>query len=265
MDALNTDILHDLLTRVEKPGRYVGGELNMIRKNPRETDLSLCLAYPDTYEVGMPFQGFQELYHLVNAHPHYAAERVYAPWTDMERVMREKEIPLFSLENQRPLADFDVLGFTLQYEMTYTNILNMMDLAEIPLFTHNRNEKLPLVIAGGSCAYNPEPLASFMDLFVIGDAEDLVIPLMDLILEGKKQGWSREFLLETLAKSDPAFYVPSVWDQKPYPVRRHIVKELRPEYYPEKPLIPLIEVAHDRFPWKSNGAVPKDAVFARRG
>jgi radical SAM family uncharacterized protein/radical SAM-linked protein len=265
MERIKPGILHSILFHTEKPGRYVGGELNMIRKNPDKSAVSICLAYPDTYEVGMPFQGFQELYHIINGEENYIAERVFAPWTDMEKTMREKEIPLFSLENQRPLKRFDALGFTLQYEMTYTNILNMLDLAGIPLFSEKRDETHPLVIAGGSCVYNPEPLASFVDVFFIGDAEDLILPFFKLLEEGKAKKWSRNTLLEKVASSNPAFYVPKIWDKAPYPVRTHIVEELRPDYYSEKPLIPLIEVAHNRFALEIQRGCTEGCRFCQAG
>lgn len=265
METIDTDILHALLTRVEKPGRYIGGELNMVQKKTAETTVSTCLAYPDLYEVGMPFQGFQELYHIINRAEKFAAERVYTPWIDMEDAMREKDIPLFSLENQRPVKDFDVLGFTLQYEMTYTNILNMLDLARIPLFSRERDEKHPLIIAGGSCVYNPEPLVPFVDVFVIGDAEDLIIPFLEQVQEAKFHKWSRETLLKTVARSNPALYIPVIWDKHPYPVRTHIVKELHPEYYPEKPLIPLIEIAHDRFALEIQRGCTEGCRFCQAG
>ncbi len=265
MKRIRPEVLHPLLSRVEKPGRYIGGELNMIRKDPDKTDVSLCLAYPDTYEVGMPFQGFQELYHLVNGRERYTAERVYAPWTDMEAVIREEGVPLFSLENQRPLATFDAVGFTLQYEMTYTNILNMLDLAGIPLLAADRQDDSPLIIAGGSCVYNPEPLAPFIDVFVVGDAEDLILPFLELLDDAKNHRKTRKTLLETIASENPAYYVPRVWDKRPYPVQRHIVSELRPDYYPVKPFIPFIEIAHDRFALEVQRGCTEGCRFCQAG
>lgn len=265
MEILNKEILHTLLMQVQKPGRYVGNEFNLIKKDPDKMDVTCCLAYPDVYEVGMAFQGFQELYHLINSVDTFAAERVYAPWTDMEAVMRKEKIPLFSLENQRALCDFDVLGFTLQYEMTYTNILNMLDLSMIPLFSDMRDEKFPLIIAGGSCSFNPEPLAPFIDLFVIGDAEDIILPFLKIISEGKRKKWSRNTLLNTLVKKNSSFYIPVIWDKKPYQVRAHKVTELRPEYYPEKPLIPLIEITHDRFALEIQRGCTEGCRFCQAG
>lgn len=258
-------IIHQILTRVEKPGRYTGGEINMIRKNPDETDISICFAYPDLYEVGMPFQGFQQLYHIVNREKRFAAERVFAPWTDMEEALRSYQIPLFSLENQRPLQAFDVVGFTLQYEMTYSNILNMLDLSLIPVRTSDRDDSHPIIIAGGSCVYNPEPLVPFIDVFVVGDAENLIVPLLKMIRHGKNCTLSRQKIFEELAEWSPAIYVPRIYDNKPYPVKSNIVDELRPDYYPLKPLIPLIEISQDRFALEIQRGCTEGCRFCQAG
>jgi radical SAM family uncharacterized protein/radical SAM-linked protein len=260
-----SQIIHQILTRVEKPGRYTGGELNMIRKKPEDTDINICFAYPDLYEVGMPFQGFQQLYHIVNSKKNYAAERVFAPWPDMETALRSNQIPLFSLENQKPVYSFDIVGFTLQYEMTYTNILNMLDLSCMPVKSADRDDSHPLIIAGGSCVYNPEPLVPFVDAFVIGDAENLIIPLMEIILDGKNNKRSHFQILETLAQWNPAVYVPRIYDKKPYPVKSNIVDELRPEYYPLKPLIPLIEISQDRFALEIQRGCTEGCRFCQAG
>ena len=165
------DLFDQILPLVKKPARYAGGEWNIIRKDWDNVDLRVAFAFPDVYEVGMSHLGLHILYEIVNSRPDALMERVFAPWTDMEEKMRENDLPLFALESRRPVRDFDVVAFTLQYEMSYSNVLNMLDLAGIPLLSEQRGEDCPLVIAGGPCAFNPEPLADFIDIFVIGEGE----------------------------------------------------------------------------------------------
>ena len=198
------DRLNELLHQVSKPGRYTGGEWNSIRKDWDSTSIKMVLSYPDTYEIGMSNLSLPILYKLCNDRPDTLAERVFAPWVDMESQMRTNGIPLFSLESRRPLSEFDIIGFSLGYELTYTTMLNMLDLAGIPLFSHQRTDAHPLVIAGGSCTLNPEPIADFIDLFILGDAEISLNSLLDVYRAHKED--RQRFLRQ--AAGLPGVYVP---------------------------------------------------------
>ena len=261
------DILTDeILPGVLKPLRYIGSELNAVKKDWNSVKLRTLFAFPDLYEVGMSHLGLRILYHLVNDHTDFLMERVFAPWTDMEQAMRDKEIPLFSLESWRPVRDFDCIGFTLQYEMSYTNILNMLDLGKIPLKATDRDDSFPLIIAGGPCASNPEPLAGFFDLFVIGEGEEVILEIFRIITEhrfirGGKQ--EKDLLLQELDRVAgvyiPAFYTPvcnangefqgmerTGLDPAAPRIVKRVVRDLDKAYFPLKPIVPYLEVVHDR-------------------
>ncbi len=254
--------LDPLLPAVEKPGRYIGLERNVTRKDLSSCTATLALAFPDTYEIGMSHTGLKILYELVNRRPDYACERVYAPWVDLERKMREAAIPLFTTESFAPAADFDVLGFSLQAELNYSNILNMLDLAGLPVWQHDRRESDPIVLGGGPCTANPEPIADFFDAFLVGDAEEALLRFLDAYREGRAAGLSRRDLLARLAAVE-GLYVPSFYDvsydeagriaaiarndsRAPERAKRTWVPVLKPEYYPEKPMVPSVEIVQDR-------------------
>src|SRR5690554_2684924 len=177
-----------LLDKVEKPARYTGGEYNCVYKKKEKIDIRFAFAFPDTYEIAMSHLGLRILYYLLNRREDTWCERVFAPWTDMESLMRENRVPLFALESRDPVAEFDFIGFTLQYEMSYSNITNMLSLAGIPMLSSRRNKEHPFVIAGGPCAYNGEPLADIMDFFVLGEGEEVLMPILDAYLEWKRRG-----------------------------------------------------------------------------
>jgi len=246
-----------ILTQVEKPGRYVGNELNAIRKDHSHTAATIALAFPDLYDIGMSYYGFQILYHILNRETDIAAERVYVPWPDMSRQMRSRQIKLFSLETHTSLDQFDVIGFTLPHELTYANILTMLDLAQIPPKAINRKPSDPFIIGGGSGAYNPEPLAPFFDLFVIGDAEEIVVPLVRLLAEGRRRGTPRQVILEEALHRFAGIYVPTFYEVEngrtvpatsfaPGVIQANKIRTLQNGYYPQAPLMPLIEIAQDR-------------------
>ena len=176
----------EILMQVEKPARYIGNEVNMVVKDPKNVDIRFCMCFPDVYEIGMSHLGIQILYDMFNKREDTYCERVYSPWMDMDKVLREKHIPLFALESQQPVKEFDFLGITLQYEMCYTNVLQILDLSQIPLLSKDRTEEYPIVIGGGPCAYNPEPLADFFDLFYIGEGETVYDDLLNAYKENKK-------------------------------------------------------------------------------
>jgi len=251
-----------ILPFVNKPARYTGNEFNTIHKDISSVSVRIALAFPEVYEIAMSYVGFGILYHQLNKEADVWAERVNAPWIDMESRLREFNIPLFSLESFTPLAEFDLIGFTLQYELTYTNILNMLDMAGIPLFAAGRKETDPLIIAGGPCSCNPEPMADFIDAFLIGDGEEAVLEIADLLRRAKKFNWSRVEKLNELSRIR-GLYVPSFYQTgypetdgfmvvtgqlKPAPERilTRIIPELKPGYYPENPIVPLIDVEHNR-------------------
>ncbi|MFA5384329.1 MAG: TIGR03960 family B12-binding radical SAM protein [Eubacteriales bacterium] len=249
-----------ILNRVQKPARYVGGEWNIVKKNWDSVSVKVAFAFPDTYEVGMSYLGLQILYYAVNSRHDALMERVFAPWTDMEKEMRERRVPLFSLESQKPVSDFDILAFTLQYEMTFTNVINMLDLAGLPLHTGQRTDKHPLVIAGGPCAFNPEPLSDFIDLFVIGEGEEVFSELLDLWIELKGKANRERFLVE--ASRIPGVYVPSLYEVsckdgkiqsiKPLlekiteAVTKRVAKNFDMASFPDSPIVPTTEIIHDR-------------------
>ncbi|MBD3387188.1 TIGR03960 family B12-binding radical SAM protein [candidate division KSB1 bacterium] len=251
---------YTILPSVQKPGRYVGNEVNMIRKDQDKADLRIALAFPDVYEVGMSYMGFSILYHLLNRQPDIYAERVYAPWMDMEDALRRYDLPLYTLETYSPLAEMDVVGFTLQYELHYTTILNMLDMSGIPVFSRDRNG-LPLIIGGGPCVYNPEPVAAFFDLFLIGDAEENLIKVMNRIRHNKLQNASRLEHLEDL-QNIAGVYVPEFYkveykeklfhaikplkSETPKTVTAQTITHLSPQNYAIKPLVPIIATTHDR-------------------
>ena len=190
----------DILMSVEKPARYIGNEINMVKKNPKDVDIRFCMCFPDVYEIGMSHLGIQILYDMFNQWEDTYCERVYSPWPDMDRVLREKEIPLFALESQDPVRDFDFLGITIQYEMCYTNLLQILDLSGIPLHASDRTWDDPIVIGGGPCTYNPEPIAEFFDIFYIGEGETVYRELLDIYKESEKNGDDRISFLKKAAQ-----------------------------------------------------------------
>ncbi|MGI6434324.1 MAG: TIGR03960 family B12-binding radical SAM protein [Syntrophomonadaceae bacterium] len=253
-------LFREILPRVSKPARYTGGELNMIKKDWQAGGVKMMLAFPDVYEVGMSHVGSKILYGLVNERSPHIMERCYAPWPDMEAIMRQEGIPLYSLESFRPLRDFDLIGFTLQYELSLTNILNMLDLGQVPLWAKDREQGHPLVIGGGPVAANPEPFAEFFDALVIGDGEEVLLEILDLYEQ--RRSLPRGEMLLALAQLK-GVYVPSLYrvnyDQEgffqsiqpaepgvPEKVQRRVVKSLDASYFPEKPLVPYMSVVHDR-------------------
>lgn len=261
MPIKNDRLIDNFLCEVEKPGRYAGGEFGTRIKDKSKPLATIALAYPDLYNIGMSYYGFQILYHILNRDEEIAAERVYAPWPDFEEKLRTHSIPLFGLESRTPLKHFDVVGFTLPYELTATNILNMLDLADIPVFAKDRSESDPIVIGGGSGAYNPEPLALFFDCFVVGDGEEIVVPLVKEIASMKRQGTPRKEILLRLSARFPGLYIPSLYDVDPQtgrvvpapnvstaPKIIHAlrVRELTNDFYPECPIMPLVEITQDR-------------------
>ncbi|MGI6486652.1 MAG: TIGR03960 family B12-binding radical SAM protein [Tepidanaerobacteraceae bacterium] len=256
------DILDKLLHKVSKPTRYIGNEYNSIHKDKSGIKVHVALAFPDIYEIGMSHLGIKILYHLLNEQDDIYAERVFAPWIDFEKLLRDNKIPLFSLESKTTLKNFDFLGFSLQYEMSYTNILNMLDLSGIPLFSKQRTDKHPFIIAGGPCAYNPEPLAEFIDFFVIGEAEESLLEILEAYKKFKESGAPRQYFLEKVSEIR-GVYVPSFYDvnynedgtvKNIYPLKRgvpsrikkRIIKNMDEVYYPTKFIVPYMNIVHDR-------------------
>ncbi len=239
---LDQTVLNRILTRVEKPARYIGGEWNSIVKETAE--VRFALLFPDVYEIGMSHLGSRILYHVLNSTESIACERAFAPWPDLEQVLREEHLPLFSLETKRPLAEFEILGFSLLYEMCYTNILQMLDLSGIPLLAKDRKESDPLIICGGPCACNPTPIAPFMDAVLIGDGEDMVVDLVEAVRKAKREGKSKEELIKELS-AIRGIYVPSLKTEKTTIVRR-IVKNLDQTPFTGEPIVPYLGIVHDR-------------------
>ena len=252
----------DILLKVEKPARYIGNEVNMAKKNLNDVDVRFAMCFPDVYEIGMSHLGIQILYDMFNKMEGVYCERVYSPWLDLDKIMREKDIPLFSLETQSPIRDFDFLGITIQYEMCYTNILQVLDLSKIPLKAADRSDTDPIVIGGGPCTYNPEPIAEFFDIFYIGEGETVYKDLIEAYRKNRANGGSRKEFLE-MAAEIPGLYVPGFYDvtynedgtiaefkpnnehAKPT-IRKEIVMDLSDTVYPDKPLVPYIRATQDR-------------------
>ena len=256
------DKIEAMLEKVQKAPRYTGGEMNTAIKPWEATRLHFAFCFPDTYEVGMSHLGMKILYGAINAQPDMLCERVFMPWVDMKALMEENEVPLFSMENRRVLSSFDVVGFTLQYEMSYTNVLAMLKLGGIELLREKRAEDAPIVVAGGPCAFNPEPLADFIDAFMVGDGEEQIIELNRVIMEGRAEGASRMTILKRLA-AVRGVYVPALYDvtyhddgtiasmqpncaEAPEKVLKAIITELDTAYYPKEIPVPYTEIIHDR-------------------
>lgn len=253
--------IEKFLPKVQKPGRYTGGELNSVVKDKSKVDIRYAFCFPDTYEIGMSHLGMKILYGLVNAREDAWCERVFAPWVDMEQVMRENSIPLYALESGDALTEFDILGFTMQYELSYTNVLNMLDLAGIPVRSRDRKELTPIVVAGGTCVCNGEPMAEFFDITLPGDGEEVTNELIDLLKEYKAKGASKQEFLEAAAQIK-GVYVPSLYEVEynddctvksvtptcgaPEKIEKRNVADLDSMYSPETFVVPFLEVVHDR-------------------
>ena len=249
------------LLSVQKPGRYVGGEIGAVIKDKREVDVRFAFCFPDTYEIGMSHLGIKILYSLFNEKPYIWCERVFAPWTDMEEVMLEHDIPLYALESGDPISDFDFIGFTLQYELSYTNILNMLKLGGVPLLSRDRHDLSHIVVAGGPCACNPEPIADFIDIFFLGDGEEVDLEVIELYRQCKRDGRTRQEFLR-IAADIPGVYVPSLYDVSynddgtvkavtpldgmPATIEKRCIMDMDSCYYPSTFVVPNIEIVHDR-------------------
>ena len=253
--------LERILPRVQKPARYTGGEYNAVKKDPAQVDTRIAFCFPDTYEIGMSNLGCRILYGLMNEVDGLWCERCYAPWGDMEDEMRREGLLLYGLESGDPISDFDIIGFSLGYEMAYSNVLNMLDLAGLPLRSGERTELSPIVVAGGTCAFNPEPLAPFVDLFVLGEGEDVSVEIIQLYRQAREEGWGKEEFL-TAAARIPGVYVPSLYEVSyhgdgtvaavtplegaPARVTKRIVQDFDKSYFPVKTIVPSTEIVHDR-------------------
>ncbi|WP_461811193.1 TIGR03960 family B12-binding radical SAM protein [Faecalimonas sp.] len=252
----------EILLKIDKPARYIGNEVNSVMKNKNEVDIRFAMCFPDVYEIGMSHLGIQILYDMFNRREDVWCERVYSPWVDLDKIMREQQLPLFALESQDSIKDFDFLGITIQYEMCYTNILQVLDLSQIPLFAKERGEEDPIVIGGGPCTYNPEPLADFFDIFYIGEGETVYNELFNAYKENKKNGGSRQTFLEMAAEID-GLYVPTFYDVEykedgtilsftpnnihaKEKIHKQMVLNISESSYPEKPVVPFIKVTQDR-------------------
>ena len=253
--------LERILPRVQKPARYVGGEYNAIKKNPAQVDTRVAFCFPDTYEIGMSNLGMRILYGVMNQIDGVWCERVFAPWGDMEEEMRRAEMPLFALESGDAITNFDMVAFSVGYEMAFSTILNMLDLAHIPLHSRERTGLTPLVVAGGTAMYNAEPIADFVDVVSIGEGEDVIVELIELHRKARKEGWSKEQFLHSAAQI-PGLYIPSLYevsyhedgtvkeitalDGAPKVVRKRIVQDMDKSYYPVKTIVPSTEIVQDR-------------------
>lgn len=252
----------EILMTVDKPARYIGNEVNMVVKDKDQIDIRFCMCFPDVYEVGMSHLGIQILYDMFNQREDTYCERVYSPWMDLDPILREKHIPLFALESQDPIKEFDFLGITLQYEMCYTNVLQILDLSGIPIFAKDRSDEDPIVIGGGPCSYNPEPIADFFDCFYIGEGETVYDQVLDLYKANKKAGGTRRDYLIMVAQVE-GIYVPSLYDVSyhefgtiesmipnhpdvPAKIKKQMVKDVSNTFYPRKPLVPYIKAIQDR-------------------
>ena len=259
---INIEKLDRVLNKVDKPARYIGMEQNSIKKDLSQVNVKFAFSYPDIYEVGMSHLGLHILYNLINNVENYACERVFSPWVDMEKEMRLQSLPLFTLENKEEVKNFDFLGFTLQYEMSYTNILNILDLSNIPLLSKDRNDEYPFIIGGGPNAYNPEPIADFFDFFVIGEGEEVVLEVLKIYETHKSHDWNRNTFLKDIAQLE-GVYVPGFYEvdynldgtiKKMYPITEGIptiinkamIKDVNTMFSPETMIVPFIETIHDR-------------------
>lgn len=271
----------EILLNIEKPARYIGNEVNMVVKDPESVDIRYAMCFPDVYDIGMSHLGIQIIYDLLNKRDDVYCERVYSPWVDLDKIMREKNIPLFALESQDSLKDFDFIGITLQYEMCYTNILQLLDLSQVTLLSKDRGEDEPIVMGGGPCSYNPEPVADFFDIFYMGEGETEFYHLLDLYKENKKNGGTRKEFLE-MAAEIPCMYVPAFYDvtynedctikemvpNNPHAkggVRKDIVLDFDKVEYPEKPLVPFIKVTQDRCVLEVQRGCIRECRFCQAG
>ena len=253
--------IEKLLLKVQKPGRYVGGEMGAVIKDKQDVDVRFAFCFPDTYEIGMSHLGLKILYSLFNEKPYIWCERVFAPWLDMEEMMRSHDIPLYALESGDPISDFDFIGFTLQYELSYSNILNMLSLGNIPVLSKDRHDLNHIVVAGGPCACNPEPITDFIDIFFLGDGEEVDLEVIELYRECKKAHQTREEFLR-LASQIKGVYVPSLYDVSynddgtvkaitprdgaPAVIEKRVMMNMDESYYPDNFVVPNIEIVHDR-------------------
>ena len=275
---LKNEIMTRVLPRVETPGQYVGGERNAVAKDHGSVDLTVALAFPDTYAIGMSHLGLQILYHMLNRRGDVAAERVFAPWIDMEDELRKRSLPLYTLESFTPLSEFDVIGFSMQYELCYTNFLNMLELGGIPVETGKRSPGDPVVLGGGSISSAMEPAAPFFDAIVVGDAEDVLDEIVDRIIEWKRTGAARRALHESLARV-PGMYVPSLYTIRyhedgtiaaiendpaaPRYVEKTTVADLENAPYPTHPIIPNVSTIHDRINMEIMRGCPNQCRFCQ--
>ena len=278
-----SSLLDELVLKAQKPSRYVGAEFGAVKKDPGAVRLRFALAFPDTYEVGMSNLGFRLLYHALNDRPDVACERLFLPWPDMEGMLREHRLPLFTLESRAPARDFDVIGVTLQFELCYTSVLAMLDLAGVPLLTRERGARDPVVVGGGPCAYNPEPVADFFDAFAVGDGEEVVQQIADAVVAWKGSGSSRGELHRALARI-PGVYVPSLFEPRFDPATRLLaaMEPLLPGYETvvrrvmpdldllstsayERPVVPYMQTVHDRLPIEIQRGCTRGCRFCQVG